>query len=280
MAQETQHIPIETMSREEIAAKVQEIVEAEVFNIIPELRATTAVLITGSVALGVYDKSSDVDVHFVFDAAQMEQYKDKIKQAKTAVRTHYPQIQAFMKDNFDELATLTDWQHDLKIKEFAYALSVADPTGQIRQLQEQLRWYPEEVFQEKVNWLFAETVFNIEDRLKASGEREDPFFTAVTKMQLLRLLLNTVFLLNRAYPVGDKQLYRIFNRLPNVPAGLKESVTQIIATNDTDQMTEQFNTARSIIEQELIGRGLIPKQDNKYWMDLRPKYQVEIQAAA
>lgn len=269
-------IELSTATKEEIIKFAQDYVDQEFFGHLPELKEQVSVVLTGSIPLGNYDAESDIDLNFIFPEDVFINYSESLRKFKTQLVESSPQVQPFFKDTFENLQTLFEWRDDHRLKEFATGIILYDPSGKFSDFQEKITWYPDEIFREKIHWLFAEIVFEFDDRWKTASRRGDSFFLIASKLRIVSLITNTLFLLNHKYPVGDKQLFNELRKLPNNQRQIKDNVLKVISSNDLQEVNDLLKRAIGELEDELIERGLIEEKENKYWIDLRPKYKVEI----
>jgi len=269
-------IKLSNSSLEQISTFASDYVETTVFTKYPNLKNETTVVITGSVAKKQWDDSSDIDINFIFPKETLSRLGNELKEYKKGLSDNYPQIQSFFKDTYEDLETLLDWEDDLRLGEFSVAIILHDPKNWFKEFQSKISWYPEEILREKINWLFAETVFELEDRLKVAIKRKNEYFLEVVKLRLIRLIANTFLLLANNYPPGDKQLWKIFQNHDNVPVEIKKILEKSLNEQNENEILKLLEEAKKLTESMLISKNLITKNPIDYWIKLRPKYQVKI----
>lgn len=266
-----------TKSQTEIVELLRDFIKQDFFLKYPQYADKLSLIITGSVALGVYDRYSDMDVEFCFeDEKDREELAKIVKAYKQSLKKRKISIQFHPSKTFEEIRVhqVSDWNKDDALREYATALVVRDPSGSYATLQKKIAWYPKDVYKEKMQWLFAEVVFTYADRWKIANQRKNVYYAEAMKIQVMRLLGNALLMLNKQYPSFDKHLrarlqtcaskkfLQIFDRLLEQKSG-----------KGVDSMLKQL---LSLVETELIQKKLAPKKDQLYWMDLRPKFRVEI----
>jgi len=260
-------------TQKEIVVFVRQTIGEELTEAFPKLILESALVISGSVAYGLYDDASDIDVSLILPEKLAKTHREKIKAFKTARQEHDRQIQLLYGDTFESIETLTNWQKDILLRNFAAGLIVSDPSGRFSRLQKAIKKYPPEVYREKMHWLFAEAVFELHDRLPAAVTRADPYAVARIKLDTLRLLMTALLLLEKQYPLSDKHLFRYLSRIKtNEP--FMALVRDLLKETDLKKTQTKLEQAVLLIETQLIKKKLIQKHEPLYWIDLRPKYQV------
>lgn len=267
---------LEKKSQKEIVGLVKDFVNKIFFDKFPKIKTHCSVIISGSIAFGNYDKYSDIDVQFIFPEKFISGNRDKLKKHKIKLRNKERQIQIFLK-NFTNIRNDLNWDQDIKLRLFHDALIVHDPKNKFKALQNKIKWYPKNIYNEKLNWLFAETVFQITDRYQTAMRRNDAFNILFYKTSILQLLMLTSLLLNNEYPTYRKHLYSFFKKLPDMPKGSKNLINKILKEKNPKVIFRLLNKAKNIFEKELIKKKLIKKHDDLYWIDLRPKHKIQLQ---
>lgn len=242
----------------------------------PDLKNKAAVVLIGSIGYGLYDDNSDIDVSVILPENLLGTYKDKIKEYKAELKQQDRQTQLFYNTTFEQLQSLSDWQDDLRLREFAGAIILHDPQRSFKKIQKRIAWYPKDVYREKINWLFAEAVFELSDRYTTAVKRKDPFYGTLSKLKVMQLLMTIVLLLNKEYPIYDKHLYRFQKRLDFVSLKHHTLLKRILAEANIQACLPLLFTLKDQIEEILIAKRLIGKHGDEYWIDLRPKYSVKL----
>lgn len=244
------------------------------FHRYPHLREVTAVVIVDSVAVGLYDEYSDVDVKFIFPQEVVDRQSEEFAAYEEEIAQQNEHIQFIFRDTYEGLEQLAEaWDNDPLTGEFASALIVQDPLKQFAIIQQKLQWYPPHILREKLNWLFGQIVFQTEHFYTVSAAREDAFFNLIIKGRLIEMFMGITFLLNEKYPVG-KKIYLYFQRLPYIPPGLDKLIAELLTEPSGKRGLELVRKGRQILEKELLGRELIPRADEAYWMRRKSKYTV------
>ncbi len=262
-------------NQREIANAVRDFVDKDLYGELPELRGACSILVTGSVATNNYDHFSDIDLNILFATDEqvakfsqsISKYKQHLREIGEPVQIHKPNTYQSIK------ATLATWQNDSLLREYAQALIVNDPQDQFLAIQQKFAYYPQEIYKEKIQWLFAEMNFQLKDRLEIGVARQDRYFCEIVKMNIVRLFLNTLLLLGHKYPSFDKHLYRDAKMILQEEVKL---VDKLIGEKDLPQIQLETQQLKDRIETLLLAAQLIPKETDQYWIDLRPAYQVKL----
>lgn len=104
-------------------------------------------------------------------------------------------------------------------------------------------------------------------------ERQNTLYVSFLSLQIVKLLGNALVMMNNHYPVFEKHLYTTLQEL-----GEDEFCAQIdlllhaIGAEEIKQFTSAMIDS---VERRLLEAGFIEKQPKSYWVQLRPKYQVE-----
>lgn len=264
------------VSRQEIVVLLQDFLEKDLYLLFPEFRHTASVIVIGSVATGVYDMYSDIDLVLLFqDQKELEDYRPKIKEYKQHLKELGVPIQVHTPVTYTQVeSSLADWQDDSLLREYSQALIVHDPEDRFRTLQQKFSYYPGDVYQEKVRWLFAEIIFQSKERLEIAVARKDEYFCEVIKVHLVRLFMNTVLLLHRQWPSFDKHLYQDFKKVATKDEVLL--VTEFLFEKDVAKLSTFASQIKAYLETLLVEAKVIQKETDEYWIDARPKYQVKL----
>ncbi len=262
-------------SSKEIVDLFRDFIEKDCFSQYPELKDKLSFVLTGSVPSNHYDRYSDIDCDLLFEnESDRVMIKEAVKKYKMSLREQKLPIQLHSPMTFSELEnSLTNWNHDSALREHSAALVVLDPRDRYKTVQSQIKWYPREVLQEKIQWLFAESVFSFEDRLVVAVERENDLYVRSLSLQIVKLLANALIMINDRYPVFEKHIYSNLRDL-----GENEFCAQIdllLNMTETHEIQKSIADIIDTIEQRLIKTGFIEKQPKEHWIQLRPRFQVE-----
>ena len=270
-------------NREEITKLVKQFAEQDFFFVFPELRNEVSILITGSVASGFQDKNSDIDFVVFFQEKKLfEKYKPLIikefkgqngQSKKAPLELHGGNIKLF-EDVENELNL---WNKDWMLREIADAIVAYDPENIFKNLQQKYSWYPDEIFKDKMNWLFAESAFLIFDRYKTGMTRKSLFYIESVKIRVIRLFLITLVMLGKKYPKSEKHLQKDIEIFGNVSGEILSLINSILTERDGEKVFSRLCILRKEIENILVERKIITKENNEYWFGSRQSYKVEIE---
>lgn len=257
----------------QIAAIVNDYLSQHFFSDYPELETEISVAISGSVALGFYDSHSDIDLDFYCnDLSSVDIHKDKVASLKKRIHASGLPLQIHrLKDIPTITKDLQSWAKDHGLRELNQSLVVHDPSGKFSKLQQQFAHYPDDILHEKIQWLFAQLIFEYEEHYKISIERADHFFNEVTRLAIIRLAGNLLLLSHNQWIAFDKHLVKTLENSTCSP-GILSTLLRIIDSFDNASMGLLINS----IETDLVTRGFIQKETSQYWIDLRPKHYVEL----
>jgi hypothetical protein len=239
-----------------------------------ELQEVIIVAISGSIALGYYDAYSDIDLDFYCSNTDLAtKHKDKIAALKLEVGADEAiPIQIHKLKDLESLeGDLSEWGKDHALRELNKSLIVSDPRAEFANLKKQFDHYPDEVIHEKIQWLFAQLVFEYEERFKMSVERGDDYFNAVSKLSIVRLVGNMLLITNNQWIAFDKHLFRTLQE-----TGCDPNIVKLMHTVTNSTKPDDVAILLSLIEERLIADNKISKQPAKYWIDLRPRHSVDI----
>jgi hypothetical protein len=169
------------------------------------------------------------------------------------------------------------WKKDWMLREFSDASVMHDPKNKIKKLKEKYSWYPENVYLEKMSWLFAETTFLLMDRYKIGMERSNFYYTETIKMKIIRLFLASLVMANRQFPTSDKHLFNDVLKNKSIPEQMKQYFEKILKEKNPKAIFLQLKNLRGLIEKILMGKKLIKRNNEKYWIGFRATYKVEIE---
>lgn len=244
----------------------------------PNLRRKVSIIITGSIAISHYDEFSDIDINIIFANEQfLGKYKDDIGDYKKndLIKLGVP-LQIHSLETYDGIVKkCAGWNNDVALREFSTALIVDDPAQEFEKIQRKYRWYPPDVYKEKISWLFAELTFVLTDRYKIAIKRKDNFFSQLTKLKIVKLAFCTILFLNKKFAASDKHLYFAVKKL-NTPGSnsLLKLASKVMDKNNLDDDAHILDMIRNLIEKELINKKLIKKESELFWINYRPKYSV------
>jgi len=242
----------------------------------PDFASNIMTVISGSIASGHYDRYSDIDLDFYCnDEADVEQYKDIISQFKKSIsmQKDLPIQIHRLKSLAATEKELTNYENDNALRETARSLIVTDPDGNFSALQRRFEWYPDDVARQKLQWLYAQLVFEYEEHFKIAAERNDAYYLEVATLSILRLTGNALLLANKQWPAFDKHLVASLMDI-EIDAYLTSLFNKALAENEN--VTSIVSELIVAIERYLISGGYIPKESIKYWIDLRPIYSVNL----
>lgn len=242
----------------------------------PDFASNIITVISGSIASGHYDQYSDIDLDFYCnDEADVEQYKDIISQFKKSIsmQKDLPIQIHRLKSLAETEKELANYENDNALRETARSLIVTDPDGSFSALQQRFEWYPDDVARQKLQWLYAQLVFEYEEHFKIAAERNDAYYLEVTKLSILRLTGNALLLANKQWPAFDKHLV-VLLRDADIDPELIDLFNK--ALGDIEDVTSTIKELVVAIERHLVAGGYIPKESIKYWIDLRPTYSVSL----
>ncbi len=267
---------LKNLTSKQIASEIRDNFLPKFFEFLPDIKNNCAVLITGSIGYQLYDNNSDIDISIILSESLKIKYNKALKDFKSELKNSDRQLQIFYNTTLEDINNLLNWGNDLKLREYSEAIIIHDANNRFRKLQKQFLWYPKNVALEKINWLFAETIFEFEDRFKISLKRGDLFYANVSKLVTLQLCMTYILLINKKYPIYDKHLYRIQKKL-KTPKSYLNLIKRIVQEVDLMKSQALLQKLIVILETELSKLKLIPRgKDTQYWIDLRPAYTVKL----
>lgn len=269
-------------NQEEIAGLVKKFVYEDFFVIYPELKNKASILITGSVASGHYDSRSDIDLTIIFPSKQswkklkfviLGEFKNKhLEPLREPLEVHGKNITYFQKIDED----LGSWKYDWMLRELAEALIIHDPKGRFKKIKEKYKWYPKDIFQEKINYIYAESSFLFLERYKTALERSSLFYAEIIKLRILKLFVAALIMANNEYPTYDKHSYDCVTKNPKYKK-LKIIIDNIISEMNGKKIFKLFTKLRGEIEKLLISKKFIAKQSDRYWISFRSTLKIDIE---
>ncbi|MFH1631778.1 MAG: DUF4037 domain-containing protein [bacterium] len=262
----------------QIAFDVKKFLNEDFFARYPELKKMISIIIVGSVATANYDEHSDIDLDILFfNKKKYESLLKKIKQFKNELRREGIPIQIHRPIILKEIERdLSGWEKDGMLREYSQAVVVSDPGNRFKKIQSKYRWYPKNIYLEKLNWLFAEMIFEYEERFLVAVKRKDSYFGEVVKMKILKHLMTIVLMSNKKYPAFDKHLYQDLKKIKQTSSKFIKLIDKLLESNDLKKNVKLLRDVIEIVEEDLVKKKIISKKPWQYWIDLRPKYKVEM----
>src|SRR3989338_2338206 len=269
-------------NKEEVGIRIDTFLKECFFPDFPNLRKLVSVLLIGSVAHGYHDTSSDIDIAFIFstDTAVKQHKLSLLKWFK------YRNLESRRKplelhgQHITSLETLekelSSWRKDWLLRELHDAVVVYDPGEKVGKLQKKYSWYPRPIYNEKINWLFAETTFLLFQRYTSGLARKNDFYLTHIKHNILTLLMLAVILVNHKFPSSHKHLYNDVRNSKIAPKDFLTAVGALLELRDRGKIYTMLQYLRKDVEILLISRKLIKKESPSYWIGQRPKYKVSI----
>jgi len=264
------------LSQKEIVNRFREFIEADMFVRYPFLKNKISLIITGSIPAGHYDEYSDFDTEFFYsNEKDRQKINTLVKEYKVTLRERKIPVQFHPAKTFIELKKehLAGWNNDDALREYSMALIVLDAEKRFQKIQAGIKWYPRDVLQEKIQWLFSEAIFNFEDRLVVAAKRNNNLYLHSVRSLIVKLLGNTLLMAGGHYPVYEKHLYTELKDF-----GEKifcQKVDCLLVTTNIVEMKNKLRDIISLVEKRLIKNKWIKKETKEHWMLLRPKYKVE-----
>ena len=269
------NVDFESLNQKEIIEKVNDFLHEDFLNRFPEIKDLVALIIVGSVANNDYDKFSDVDINVLLpeavDNKPYIEYKEELRRKGSQIELRFAR-------NYEVLEKYLNWNDDFILGEYQSCVVLQDPTERFSKLIQNFQWYPKDIFQNKIDWLFHKIKYSIHHELKALIERSDTnqFFLLVIKNRLIRYFLTAVRLVNNKYPVCDKRLYTTTLSLCTNDFGVLKLVDKLIQTSDRNEVNRIAIEVENKIENEFLTRGIITKQDLDTWLRYQTKNKNKI----
>jgi predicted nucleotidyltransferase len=267
-----------TKSPKQISKEIKIFLDSDFFIKFPELRKLTSVIIVGSIATSNYDEYSDIDLEVLFSdkikpsklQAMIQDYKKDLKKRKIQIQIHRPKMYKEIESD------LKSWKNDGMLREYSQAIIVSDPKNLFKSIQSKYRKYPKDILKEKLQWLFAEMIFEFEERHAVAAKRNDTYFCEVLKIKIIKYLLIIELLVRGKYPSFDKHIFHDIEKEKNLPLGFLQIVEKIIKSHGLTRNQKNLRKAIEIVESDLIKKKYITKETRDHWIDLRPKHKVEM----
>lgn len=237
----------------------------------------------GSTATGDYDRHSDLDIMLIFHKKEVvKEYKCKIfdkYRASTSIfegsRFEFHGKNMVSLDHVAE--TLSKYAADWKLAEYHSALILHDPENKFADLQKEYKWYPQDVYRAKLNWLFADASFHLYGRYATALNRNNLYYVEIIKMRIIKYLANALLLLEKQFPAPDKHLVDALHKLPSKSKEEISIINQLLESSDLDKNYKLLAKLHSSIETNLLKKNLIVKGSGKYWTFLAPQIKVDLE---
>jgi hypothetical protein len=263
-------------SQEEIVELFRDFIVSDMFERYPKLKDKISLIITGSVPSNHYDQYSDIDCEFFYvEESDREAMNAIVKEYKKSIHERKLPIQFHPAKTFEELRQehLNGWENDDALREYSIALVVLDPEDRYKKIASTIQWYPEDVLNEKINWLFAESIFHFEDRFVTAAKRGNALYAYSVRLHIIKLLGNALLMTGGHWPVFEKHLSTELNAYGE--NGFCLAVSDLLVTTDLGEMQMKLKKIIALVEDRLLRDGRIEKRTSEQWILLRPKYQVE-----
>ena len=269
------NIDLANPSQKDIIEKTKDFLQNDFFGKFPQIQNIAALIIVGSIANNDYDQYSDVDVNVLLpeevDNKPLIEYKEELRKGGSKIELRFAR-------NYEILEKYLNWNDDFILGEYQNSIVLQDPTKRFTNLIKRFEWYPSEVFQNKLDWLFHEITYSVRQELESLLKRGDTsqFYVLVIKDKLIRYFLTTVRLANKKYPVHDKRLYTTtVKQCPN-NLGLLKYIDVLVTTDERQRVIETAEEARLVLENYLVSSNLLSKQDIEYWLKYQTKNKSKI----
>lgn len=271
-----------TKDQKEIICLIKKFIEEDFFKSHPELKNTISILITGSISSCFYNKKSDIDLTVIFPNKSLwQEYKPlllqeymsaNMEQLRPPLSLHRKNITYFEQIK-KELGT---WTSDWMLREFSDAIIMHDPADKAKKLIKKYKWYPDEIYLDKVNSLFSGLTYLILIRLKGEIEvNASPYNIELTKLNSLKMIISSFIIANYQYPPYEKHLFHNLAQI-GFYVGEEKIIDAIIKETDARTVYKLLVNLRSRLEKILIGKKLIARKNIRYWIGMRPKFHVNI----
>lgn len=256
------------LSQKEIIEQTRNFLQNEFLDKFPHIKDQAALVIVGSVANNNYDKFSDVDINVLLPE---EIDKKPLIECKEKLRREGSKIELRFARNYETLEKYLNWNDDYILGEYQNCIVLQDPTKRFENLMKNFEWYPEEIYQNKMDWLFHEITYCIFQELQNLLDRDgaNQFYVLIIKDKLIRYFLTAIRLINKKYPVHDKQLYVTTAKQCLKDFGILKYIDAIIQTNDRQEIYKISEEVRNKLESNLITSHLLAKHDVGYWLKYR-----------
>jgi hypothetical protein len=269
-------------NRDNIASLAKQFTTEDFFVTFPELKNEVSLAITGSTASGFQDEHSDLDLAIFFKNQQsFEKYKfliienyrnDNNTSVIEPIEFHGGNIKSF-----DDLENeLQSWSKDWLLREISDAIILYDPENTLQKIKEKYLWYPIEMYNEKMNALFAEATFLIFNRYQLGMQRQGIYYIENVKIRTMGLLLTCLVMLGKKYPKSEKHLQKDVENIKSVSSKILNTIENILTEKNSKEIFSNLCLLRKEIEKILIEEKTIPQESNEYWMGLRPTQKVDL----
>jgi predicted nucleotidyltransferase len=268
------NIDLSNLSQKEIVQKTNDFLRDDFLNKFNAIKDKVALIIVGSVANNDYDQYSDVDINVLLpediDNKPLIEYKEEIRKSGSKLELRFAR-------NYEILEKYLNWNDDFILGEYQNGIVLQDPTKRFTELLKKFEWYPSDVFQNKIDWLFHEITYSVYelDSLLKRGDKNQ-FYVLVIKNKLIRYFLTAVRLLNKKYPVHDKRLFTTTIKQCANDFGILKYVGDLIITDDRQRIFKTAEEARTDLENYLLSSSLLTKQDTDCWLRYQTKNKNKI----
>lgn len=268
-------IELENRTQQEIAKQTYDYLRDNLFVKTPQLSDLTALVIVGSVSTGDYDKFSDIDINVVLpeteDNFALKNFKDELKHNGSNIELRFAR-------NYEILEKYLNWNDDFILGEYQNGIVLQDPTGRFRELISKFSWYPPEVYQNKVDWIFHEITFSIYKDFEPLTRRSQTnrFLVEVLRVRIARYLLTALRLINKKYPIHDKKLYVNTKNLVGEVHPIIKAIDNLLGEQDILRIYEILKQVRTNLETELVNKGLLKKESIETWLTYTTKNKNKI----
>lgn len=268
-------IDFSNLSQKEITDKTKDFLQSDFLSKFSQIQDKVALIIVGSIANNDYDECSDVDVNILLpeeiDNKPLIEYKEELRKGGSRIELRFAR-------NYEILEKYLNWNDDFILGEYQNCIVLQDPTKRFTKLMNKFEWYPVEVYQNKLDWLFHEITHSVHQELESLLKRGDTnqFYALVIKNKLIRYFLTAIRLLNKKYPVHDKRLYTTTVKQCTNDYGILKYIDSLILTSDRQEIFKTAEEARIALEDYLISSSLLTKQDLEYWLRYQTKNKNKI----
>jgi predicted nucleotidyltransferase len=268
-------IELENRTQQEISTRTYDYLRNNLFVKTPQLSDLTALVIVGSVATGDYDKFSDIDVNVLLpeteDNSALKNFKEELKRNGSNIELRFAR-------NYEVLEKYLNWNDDFILGEYQNCIVLQDPTGRFKEILSKFSWYPPEIFQNKVDWIFHEITYSIFKDFEPLIKRPENnrFLVEVLRVRITRYALTALRLLNRKYPIHDKKLFVNTKKLVGETNPIITPIKGLLEEKDILNIYEIIKQIRIELETELINAGLLKKENIETWLSYTTKNKNKI----
>jgi predicted nucleotidyltransferase len=239
-----------TQNKDKIIENIKSFVNAELFREFPFLKNSSAITISGSIASNTYDKDSDIDLHIIRSENMEKTQLQALKNYKQELSESGSNIELRFARTYEVLEEYLNWNDDYILGEFQNAIFIHDSNNRLNTLLDKFRWYPDDVFKDKIKYLLSELLLITEKEIEKTIQRENKYYFYVLKTKFLRFSLTTIRLLNKKYPVYDKKLFETTQELIKSDE-LKNLLLTILDANEKEQIKAAMLKVRDLILNEV-----------------------------